>query len=60
VPQQNAARAADPSSRINVENLVRPEQFTIEHPMMKPEADNARATVPKPQPQRVRSDAHVP
>jgi hypothetical protein len=47
-PQQDAAAAADPFHRANVDHLVKPEQFTIEHPMMKPEADNAVATVPKP------------
>jgi hypothetical protein len=47
VPQHDAAGAADPFSRANVDHLMRPEQFTIEHPMMKPEADNATATVPK-------------
>jgi hypothetical protein len=47
VPQQDAAGAADPFSSPDVDHLMRPEQFTIEHPMMKPEADNAAATVPK-------------
>ena len=48
VPQQSAGGAADPVSRVIVDHVVRPEHLTIEHRMMKPEADNAIATVPKP------------
>ena len=48
MPQQGAAAAADPFSRANVEHFVRPVHFTIERPKMKPEAENAIATVPKP------------
>jgi hypothetical protein len=48
VPQQDDTAAADPFSRANVDHVVKPEQFIIDHPMMKPEADNAAATVPKP------------
>jgi hypothetical protein len=47
VPPQNAATAADPFSSANVDHFVRSEQFTIEHPMMKPAADNAVAAVPQ-------------
>jgi hypothetical protein len=47
VPPQNAAAAADPFSSANVDHFVRPEQFTIEYPMMKPPADNAVAAVPQ-------------
>jgi hypothetical protein len=48
VPQQDAAAAADPFPRANLDHLVKPEHFTIAHPMMMREADNAVATVPKP------------
>jgi hypothetical protein len=46
--QQDAAAAADPFHRANVDHFAKPEHFTIEHPMMKREADSAIATVPKP------------
>jgi hypothetical protein len=47
VPQQDAAAAEDPVSRASIDRFVERKQFTIEH-MMKPEADNAIATAPKP------------
>jgi hypothetical protein len=48
VPQQQAAVAADPFRRANVDHLVKPEHLTIGHLIMMREADNAVATVPKP------------
>jgi hypothetical protein len=50
VPQHDAAAAADPFPTANVDHFVTPEHFTIGHPMMMREADNAVAiaTVPKP------------
>jgi hypothetical protein len=48
VPQQDADAAAHTFPRANVDHFVKPVQFTIEHPMMKPGADNATATVPEP------------
>jgi hypothetical protein len=45
---QDAAAAAHAFSRTNVDHLVKPEHLTIEHPMMKAEADNAHTTVTKP------------
>jgi hypothetical protein len=47
VPHQNAVAAADPFSSANVDHFVRPERLTIKQ-MMKPEADNATATVLNP------------
>jgi hypothetical protein len=44
VPQQDAAAAADLFPKANVDHFVKPEHFTIGHPMMMLEADNAVAT----------------
>jgi hypothetical protein len=48
MPQQDAAAAADPLPRANVDHFANPAHFTIGHPMMMREADNAVASVPKP------------
>jgi hypothetical protein len=42
------AAAGDPFSRADVDHVVRPERFTIEHPMTESEVHDANATVPQP------------